>query len=214
MQNRRPVRNLLIGLLATVLASSISPTTRPAVLSYRILHASKLFLEGTTNVNTFICKCDCVQSLPTLQFEMDVKKEGQEAIFEEAQLNIRTKDLDCGNRGMNKDLHETLKAGEYPSIGITILEAGLLPDEKLACGEEWAHITTRARLTVAGVGRNVLLRVKARQTSPETYRFQSQYTIKMTDFDIEPPTAMLGLIKVNDEIEIHFDLTVAVEQAG
>lgn len=202
--------HLAIGLILALLASSIAP---PPPLSYRILQDSKLFLEGTTNVNAFVCRCACVQSLPELQFEMEVKEESHKAVFDQARLSIRTTDLDCGNRNMNKDLHEALKASQYPSITIAIQEAGLHAGAALAGGHEWASIAARARLTVAGVERTALLQVKARQTGPDTYRFLSQYTIKMTDFNIAPPTAMLGLIKVNDEIEIHFDLSVAVEEA-
>ena len=202
--------HLAIGLILALLASSIAPTPP---LSYRILQDSKLFLEGTTNVNAFVCRCACVQSLPELQFEMEVKEESHKAVFDQARLSIRTTDLDCGNRNMNKDLHEALKASQYPSITIAIQEAGLHAGAALSGGHEWANIAARARLTVAGVERTALLQVKARQTGPDTYRFLSQYAIKMTDFNIAPPTAMLGLIKVNDEIEIHFDLSVAVEEA-
>ena len=204
------ILNPTTGLMLVLLASSFTPTSTP--LSYRILQDSRLFLEGTTNVNTFVCKCACVQSFPRLQFEMEVKEEGQKAVFDEAGLNIRTTDLDCGNRNMNKDLHESLKASQYPSIAIVIQEAGLKSGAVLAGGHEWTYITAKAQLTVAGVERSARLKIKAQQTGPGTYRFLSQYTIKMTDFNIEPPTAMLGLIKVNDRIEIHFDLTVAVEE--
>ncbi|MCB9293676.1 MAG: YceI family protein [Lewinellaceae bacterium] len=210
----RNIHSFLTGLLLTILASSIAPNSRPAPLSYRILQDSRLFLEGTTNVNTFVCRCACVQSFPRLQFEMDVKEDGHRAVFDDARLNIRTTDLDCGNRNMNKDLHETLKAGQYPSISIAIREAGLKSGTLLADSHGWTSITAKASITVAGVERSAWLQVKAQQTGPETYRFLSQYTIKMTDFNIEPPTAMLGLIKVNDQIEINFDLTVAVEEAG
>lgn len=209
------LRNLSIGILLMLLTSSIAPGSRPpAELSYRILHTSRLFLEGTTNVNTFTCNCTCVQSFPRLQFEMEVREESRNAVFDDAQLQISTKALDCGNRNMNKDLYETLKAGQYPSIGISILEANLSSGDNLAEAAEWSDLTARARLTVAGVSRTALLKVKARKTGPGAYRFLSQYTIKMTDFNIEPPTAMLGLIKVNNQIEINFDLTVAVEEEG
>ncbi|MCO6475993.1 MAG: YceI family protein [Phaeodactylibacter sp.] len=207
-------RYFSIGILLALLTSSIAPSPPRAELSYRILQTSRLFLEGTTNVNTFICNCTCIQSFPRLQFEMEVKEESEQAIFEEAQLRIRTRDLDCGNRNMNKDMYETLKANQYPSIAITILEAGLRPGEKLSQTEEWSHIVARAQISVAGVTRTALLKVRAKQIGTATYRFLSQYTIKMTDFNIDPPTAMLGLVKVNDKIEINFDLTVAVEEAG
>jgi hypothetical protein len=32
--------------------------------------------------------------------------------------------------------------------------------------------------------------------------------LKMTDFKMEPPTAMMGTIKVGDEVTVIFDVTV------
>lgn len=208
----RSILHLSIGLLLSLLASAIAPGHRPAQLSYRILPSSQLFLEGTTNINTFTCNCTCVQSSPRLRLELEERPDGQRVVFDNAQLDIRTKDIDCGNRNMNKDLHQTLRADEYPSIGIIIEEASLKKGLKLIGGPDWRQLTSRALLTVAGTTRTVQLEVKARKTGPEAYRFISRYTIKMTDFNIDPPTAMLGLVKVNDQIEINFDLAIAAEE--
>lgn len=207
----RRIIHLSIGLLLSLLASAIAPGHHSAQLSYRILPSSQLFLEGTTNINAFTCNCKSVQSSPRLRLEMEEREESQSAVFDNAQLKIRTKDIDCGNRNMNKDLHHTLRADEYPSIGIIIEEASLKNGVNLAGESDWRQLTTRALLTVAGTTRTVQLEVKARKTSPEAYRFISRYTIKMTDFNIAPPSAMLGLVKVNDQIEINFDLAIAAE---
>lgn len=36
---------------------------------------------------------------------------------------------------------------------------------------------------------------------------QGTLPIQMTDFNVEPPTAMLGLIRARDKITVHFDIT-------
>jgi hypothetical protein len=37
-------------------------------------------------------------------------------------------------------------------------------------------------------------------------RAMGSKAIKMTDYNVEPPTAMLGLVKAENELTVHFDL--------
>ncbi len=216
MQARNIIRTpitLTYFVLLSLLSSSFAPP-RTAPFSYRILQSSRIYVEGTSNVTSFTCTCTCVQSFPRLQFEMNVRENGYRAEFDESTLSIRTKALDCGNRGMNRDLYSALEADKYPAITLSLQEAALPTGAQLASGGGWAHINAHAKLTIAGVTRNIKLPVRASQTGPHSYRFISKRSIKLTDFNIEPPTAMLGLVKVDDEIEINFDLHITVEQLG
>lgn len=204
--------HLFAGLVSALFFCSITPAPPPALLSYHIQAPSRLFLQGTTNVSSFNCNCSSMESLPRLQFEMGLQKENFKAIFSDARLHIRTENLDCGNRQMNRDLYHALKAEEHPMIGMVLLETTRQSSAQAPGADGWMDITARARLTIAGVSRTIELPVRARQTSPDTYRFVSKHPINMTDFSIDPPTAMMGLVKVNNRIEIHFDLAVEVRQ--
>jgi hypothetical protein len=39
-------------------------------------------------------------------------------------------------------------------------------------------------------------------------QFSASKKIKMTEYKMEPPTAMMGTIKVGDEVTVNFDITV------
>lgn len=42
----------------------------------------------------------------------------------------------------------------------------------------------------------------------ETFNFGDQKKLNMRDYKMEPPTAMMGTIKVGEEVTIDFDLTI------
>lgn len=207
--------HLFAALIFSMLSFSTMPGPAASLLSYSIEEPSRLFLKGTTNVNSFTCNCNSLESLPPLRFEMGFQKEKSSAVFKHARLQFRTDSLDCGNRQMNKDLYNALRYEEHPMISFVLLQANGLPIGAKASGPDgWMDISVRAQLTIGGVCRTVELPVRARQTGADTYRFVSRHTIDMKDFSIEPPTAMLGLVKVDSQVDIHFDLAVEVRELG
>jgi hypothetical protein len=50
--------------------------------------------------------------------------------------------------------------------------------------------------------------VQAKQISDNKYRFKSSKTLSMDDFQLDPPSPMLGLVKVHDHFEIELDLII------
>lgn len=195
-----------------LLAVSFSSLRAPVAetRAFQILEQSQLYLKGTSNVTPFTCKC--TQAFPPLQYT--INPQGETATFRNTSLQLETKKLDCGNRGMNRDMHQTLKASQYPAISIRLQEVQLHtgnPPEALSKG---ARVSAKATLTVAGVTRTVKMKVDARETGKGAYRFVSELPIHMTNFDIDPPTALMGLIKVDDKITIHLDLAVRLEDVA
>jgi len=207
----RPRITILLTLLAPLLFFS---GTRPAIKMQHVsfLNSSELYLQGSSNVNQFTCRCE--QGLAPLQVNVDFKPEDQIARFERAQLNIVTRNLDCGNRGMNRDMYKTLQANNHPEISIQLRAVRQLEGYSPMLCDEWVPLLASAYLTIAGKKRIVHLDVQGRQEPGGHYRFLSELTINMTDFGIDPPTALLGLVQVDNEITIHLDLHVSAKSIG
>lgn len=200
--------NLGLLLLLAAGLSSLKPLDSET-RSFQILSQSQLYLEGSSNVAPFTCRC--TQSFPPLQYTAIAQNNNKAAIaFRNTALQLQTNKLDCGNRGMNRDMQETLKAAQYPAITMRLLEAS--PENgKAADSQGWKTLKAKAYLTIAGVERLASFEVSARESGKGEYRFVSAFPVKMTDYSITPPTALMGLIKVDDQIEIHMDLAVRVE---
>lgn len=173
---------------------------------------SSLSISGSSNVNKFACKCE--QTLHPMRVDLQVQPGDQLARFTGAVLVLKTRALDCGHKGMNKDMYQTLEADQHPTIDIRLEAVRYQPGYSPEFCSEWVTMLASADLTVAGHTNRVHLEIQGRQVGDDQYRFKSQLPIRMTDFGIEPPTALLGLVKVDNEITIHLDLTLSANEAG
>lgn len=199
----RNIYSLVLFLIPLLIPSSVEVKQTEV----NILGKSKLYLEGRSNVNEFTCECE--QDFGTLKATYEVDQDNGVLYFPQTTLKINSKALDCGHRIMNKDLQKTLQADEHPYIEVE-LNRVLLNVNRRELNQYWTHFIAETCLTMVNKRCNIKMPVQARRVGPTTYQFKSFHEIKLTDFDIEPPTALLGAIKVADTFVIYFDLYVEV----
>ena len=193
-------------ILAALISLGMIPGSVSREVTIHIEEGSRLFIEGTSNINSFECLCN--DRFNPKNVRVSVDDDRRTISFSGTTLALKTAALDCDNSKINKDLCTALKADEYPTINIVLHEAsvhGASVNER-----DWTDIKATATLTITDQSRKVSLAVKGRKLSGNRYRFVSVKELQMTDFGIEPPTALFGLIKVRDHIKINFDLIVKV----
>jgi hypothetical protein len=203
---------LLIVFALPVLLGTHAVVRVPVEHAFVIEGDSELFIRGASNVNKFTCMCFCIEEGRTRTLRMEAAAGGRSVIFQQTRLQLETSALDCGHKGMNNDLYNTLKADAHPLISIELLRASEM-GQSLSAGNGAVPIKARAAITIAGVRREVDIDVQGRQSSAGEYRFSGSRELLMTDFNIQPPRAMMGLIKVNNEISIHLDLAIRLLNA-
>ncbi|MGF1669394.1 MAG: YceI family protein [Balneolaceae bacterium] len=117
-------------------------------------------------------------------------------------VRVPVEKLESGKGGMDRRMYRALKKDEYPDI-VFIYENMEIVDT----GEENVRVLNiNGELTTAGKTLPVVLNVRGKILSTNALKFSGQYEMKMTDFDVDPPSAMLGTIKSGDEITIRFDI--------
>lgn len=173
------------------------------MVSFEIDDRSSLNIAGETNVNSFDCAWTDRFSKATVL--MTCVEGGNVMLFDKAALLLRTSGLDCDNELMNEDLRKTMKADQYPFIVVSLESVKIINGSLKNIGES-AMLKAEALFTITNVRRKVILDVKARRESENQFRFTSTVSIQMTDYGIEPPSVLLGLIKVRDNISLNFDL--------
>ncbi len=100
---------------------------------------------------------------------------------------------------MNNIMLEAMKANSFSEISYELLEASPAkgnPDSFV--------MTTRGKLTIAGVTHDLLMDVAAKRDSDKRYVLTGEAPLKMTDFGIKPPVTMLGTLKTGDEVKVSF----------
>ena len=127
-------------------------------------------------------------------------------------LKIPIESFDCGRSRMNRDMYEALKSDEYDYITFDFEKA--VPVEKSESKSDtlftndFRPYTIDGTLNVAGVSRKITLITQGRTEDDGKYRIQGHKKISMPDFNIEPPTALRGLIRAHEDLTVYFDLIV------
>ncbi len=207
---RRLLLVAMVSPIALFLLSGFSdPPVRVMDMSYSIDPGSSLAIAGTSNVNSFNCFCN--ENFIKRPVKVTSIDSSMVLRLSNAVLKLPTKTMDCNNSRMNSDLCDALKADQYPYIVIELHEVNLSNLNRQALkGGEWRNVVAIATLTITNVCRPLVLDVRAQQVSPGHYHFVSSKDLKMTDFKVDPPTALFGLIKVHNEINIKLDLYATI----
>lgn len=160
---------------------------------------SRLWIEGSSNVNKFQCRAaryntelEPPTSDTTTKVEVDVAVEG----------------FDCGKRRMNRDLNETLLSGKYPFISFDYDST-----ESITYSEEtdtYSMVVT-GKLTVAGHTNRIQFPLTAKRINDNELKATGSAALKMTEYNVEPPSALLGLVRVNDELTVHFEIVATLK---
>jgi hypothetical protein len=198
------ITNLRLSLLGMLLLTAMYAAGSGNYYAYTIAENSWISISGTTNVNAFVCIAN--QYSPRGFVMVDDYRQGQQLHFQEALLHLENSSFDCNNRLMNRDLYKALGGDENPGIDIKLIEAltiGPCPVSRKG------FIQTKVSITINGVTRMEEIRINFLQEDelPE-YHFQGSKKLRMSDFNIDAPSPMMGIIRVSDAITIDFNLIV------
>lgn len=207
------MKSLLFALFSIGIFTAFLPVKSDPVFAerssfyYTIDSDSKLYLEGSSNVVDFTCRC--TSSLQGGRFTM-ATEQGNGFSFVNSLLKLPVQALDCGNRVMNKDMYEALAADEHPFVSIQLLSVKAHDHKLFGECHEWEDLQARLRLTIAGEAREVIMHIRGTHLGYQRYRFVGAKPIYLTDFNIEPPRAMMGAIRVDNSITINMDLVLVL----
>lgn len=197
-------RVLLLFLLIVTLAfrsSAQQAALSPYILdsSYRVVinERSSLRILGKTNVNKFECGFNGKIAADTLYIG-SLKSQGEQ-VLRKAQLRILVDDFDCGMKLMTEDMKTLLNAEKFPFLSVTVVSL-----KKKGNVHE-----SIARFTIAGKTKDYKVPLVAKQSGDWTYCTGSN-EINIRDFGLTPPSKFWGAVKVDEIIQVEFDLILKI----
>jgi polyisoprenoid-binding protein YceI len=183
---------------APVAADPAAPTTAPSAFDYvnapdngtaAVSGTSTLHdwsAEGTAITGTARCSGPWTGTAPKLL-----------AI----QLTIPVNTLKSSEgSGMDDTMYDALKMKANPLITFTLTSANL--QSHPSSGDSQYHYTASGQLTIAGAARAENLTLDVQPGDGNKLTIQTQAKLKMTDFGIKPPTAMMGMIRSGDDVTV------------
>ena len=220
----RPVSLVLAALL--LLASDragAGASTTHLVIGTR----STLLLNGSSNVASWRCTgrtltgaMEVAASIEKINDVIDHVEDGniarwmnkpEDGRFPEPrfELAIPIDTLRCsGGRRMESDLKRALKANQFPAIAFHFAEvsSGVTHD----IDQHEFQATIRGGLSLAGVTRDVSFPAAARRLTRTQFHLTAELPVRMSNFGVTPPTALLGIVKSVDALSVRLDLMLEV----
>ena len=205
-QVARTALSCTVGLSLFITAAAVS-RAQSAGSSPLALGAGRVSIAGTSNIHSYTASTTALRLMdvkwtntaPGPTFWDELVKPGALEAFE---IAIPAATLASDKEGLDKNMHKALKVKEHPDITFRLLR--LEPRGGPASALRGVGV-----LTVAGVPREVALEITT--TRRDTgLAVHGQVALLMTDFDITPPKAMLGMLKTDPKVTITFETVLSV----
>lgn len=221
--------------LVTLLVLEAGPAAGPAVAGegpvtrLAISPGSRLWLEGTTNVGArWACRSERIEGVMELDAPSSVvvaliqraieaepgelAAAGGELPAPRLRIRVPVTALGCGNPAMESDMRQALRAAEHPTIVYEYERVtGLAPLAGKTSGARRFDIGVEGELALAGSDRTVRTQVVGERLGAGLYQITGEMDLRMTDFGIEPPTALMGLIQARNQLRVRFDLRLRLD---
>ncbi|MBL7857450.1 MAG: hypothetical protein JNM57_07155 [Cyclobacteriaceae bacterium] len=173
--------------------------------SYRIFidPSSRITVDGSTNVNRFTFR---YTEQITIDKPVKVDRIDRKLKLKGGVIDLKVSAFDSGNGLMNKDFRKMLKEEENPFIQVEL--ASINPTWKTS--ELWLDGKVEILITLNSIARKYVVPCKIE--NPGSLLIYGKQTLQLADFNLEAPTRMMGMVKVNEQVEFDFALRFATDK--
>ncbi|MFO7719266.1 MAG: YceI family protein [Gillisia sp.] len=156
--------------------------------------ASNLIIEGSSNIHDWEIEAKDQQGKITVELN-----DGQLVKLTQLDFVVKAESLKSGKGGMDKNTYKALNTDKHKTITYKLTKL-----ENIDCVTTGnCKVTTTGNLTIAGATKSLEIIFDAKITGDKIV-LSGNKSIKMTDFKVDPPTAMFGTITTGDEVTIQF----------
>ncbi len=167
-----------------------------AQVKYHAKDNVQSIIKGTSTLHDWSMQASKGECIATFTLNAAEKLTGLQSLF----FSMPVEGLKSDHSAMDKNAYKALKTSQYPVITYNLSSASLAPDGSIKC---------QGKLTIAGTTVDAGLLAFAKVNPDKSIAISGTKKISMKDFNIEPPTFMLGAIKTGNDITLQFDLTLA-----
>ena len=118
-------------------------------------------------------------------------------------LTVSSKTLKSGKGGMDKNAYKALKTDKNPNITATLKSAEVTTKDN-----KTYTIKSMIKLTIAGKTLETDMISTVKKVNDNSYSVKGEKKISMKDYDMSPPSFMLGAVKTGNEVVLNFDVVL------
>ncbi|WP_340111648.1 YceI family protein [Maribellus mangrovi] len=157
--------------------------------------ASKMVISGTSSVHDW--------EIEVSEFECDaVVKTDENETFSISDVNVvcEVENVKSHNKIMDNKTYKALDGKDHPKITFKSTEQVTISENGKA--------SIKGKLNIAGISKEVVLPFTVAGENDSSVKLNGKIPVKMSDYGIEPPTAMMGALKTGDEVVISYDIVL------
>ncbi len=160
-------------------------------------NSSSLKVDGTSNIHDWTVEAKDQQGVLIVDLDNNnlVK-------VNKLEFNVAAESLESGKNGMDKNTYKALKTDKYKQITYKMNKVN-----SIECNTPGnCKVNTSGTLTIAGTTKPINITFDAKVTG-DKITLTGNKQIRMTEFKVDPPTAVLGTIKTGDQVNVKFQTT-------
>jgi polyisoprenoid-binding protein YceI len=190
MKKSQISRSFMILILSVIFSipSVVKAQTFPIVSQTALIN-----VHGTSNVHDWNMKPTKVTG------ELGLNSSKQISAIA---IKVEVKSLKSGNGIMDGKTYDAFDYKKNPYIVFLLTDAS---QTKLT--ENDTEITLTGNLTLRGQTKKISIKAIGKITKSGDYQLKGSVPLKMTDYKMKPPVAMLGTMKTGDAVTVKFDVT-------
>lgn len=158
---------------------------------YQLGSGQEFMVSGTSTLHDWDMVSEGALGQATIVVENGEIKE-----IQNLRVDLPVKSLKSGNNRMDRTAYSAVDADKHDYVRFELTGIrNITSQQVLATGN----------LTIAGTTRPVTLRTDY-AVNGSSVQFSGAHSIKFTQFDVDPPTALLGTVRTGDDLKIAFDV--------
>lgn len=194
MKRRKNQMRMMVLVLFSVL---ISRVTIQAQNYQATASNSTINVDGTSNIHDWDLKAEKFTVKAIIEDSADLPA------IKSLNLDLEAESLKSGKSGMDKNTYKALKTNRNKSIKFTYTKTNSL--NKTA--NNTYSVVVQGMLEIAGTKKSTNLSFTLVKEN-NGYTIKGSKDIHMPEYNVEPPTAMLGTIKTGEDVTINYSLNL------
>lgn len=195
MKSKFTIHRIAIFLMLSAFYLTMG-TPDAAAQDYKLSNQGELMVTGTSTLHDWEITADQISGTLVLDTS------GELPVIKDLTFSVLAESLKSGKESMDNNTYKALKTDDHKNITFRMRRFGKI--EPMVAPEDRYRASVAGDLTVAGQTRQIELNFTLTLENGQA-RIKGTEPMKMTDYKIDPPRALLGTIKTGDAIEIEFN---------
>jgi polyisoprenoid-binding protein YceI len=186
--------SLFIALILQFSLAGLTAEKSADVVTYSFNSSSTVQVHGTSTLHDW--------TSDVTEFTGTFRRNGGDGVesIESLEFVIKSESIKSGKSGMDRRTYSALDVKKHPTISYNLDNITKVGTN----GDGWNVLESVGDLEIAGTQKPVTFKVEGKENADGTVEFRGSTSLLMSDFGIDPPTAMLGTVRAGDKITIEF----------